>query len=339
MSYGLRNKQYYFQNQPLTKEEYEARMKTMNLGSHEVFSKLVQTFLDSIKKIPRLYLNRTGQVNESTGDILTDCENCKGCFGIMRAKDCRYVQGGFDLKDTMDSSYANGELGYENCECVPTPYNSAFCVNTYEGANLQYCDFCMNSCQDCFGCVGLKRQKYCILNKQYSKEDYEILRAQIIEHMKKTGEYGEFLPIEISPFGYNETNANEFFPLKREEALARGYAWREEDAQTAYSGPKIEIPDDIRDVPDTITDQILTCRETAKLYKVIPQELDFYRQMGVPVPRNSVEQRHKNRFKLQEPRTLHDRPCSKCATPLKSVYAPDRPEIILCEKCYLEITY
>jgi len=31
--------------------------------------------------------------------------------------------------------------------------------------------------------------KYCILNKQYSKEEYEELVPKIIEHMQKTGEW------------------------------------------------------------------------------------------------------------------------------------------------------
>ena len=32
--------------------------------------------------------------------------------------------------------------------------------------------------------------------------------------MKKTGEWGEFFPSSISPFGYNETVAMEYYPIK-----------------------------------------------------------------------------------------------------------------------------
>jgi len=339
MSYGLRNKQYYFMNQALTKEEYEARMQSIDLGSYSRFQAQVQAFKQMLEQIPKLYINRTGQLNDCSGDVMTDCENCNDCYALMRGKDCRYIQGAFDLKDSMDGCYVNGELTYELCECVPSPYNAAFCINTYGGSNLQYCDFCMNDCQDCFGCVGLKRQKYCIFNKQYSKEEYEILRAKIIEHMKKTGEYGEFFPISLSPFGYNETNADEFAPLTKEQALQSGYAWRDEDPQTIYSGPQVQIPDHIKDVADELTSQILTCQETGKLYKIIPQELDFYRKMGVPVPRNSVDQRHKNRFHLQKPHVLYQRSCSQCGVGLKSVYSPSDPDVILCESCYLKTVY
>jgi len=37
--------------------------------------------------------------------------------------------------------------------------------------------------------------------------------------MMKTGEWGEFFPASLSPFGYNETVAQEYFPLSREEVL------------------------------------------------------------------------------------------------------------------------
>ncbi len=68
---------------------------------------------------------------------------------------------------------------------------------------------------NCFLCVNLENKKYCILNKQYSKEEYEVLVPQIIEHMQKTGEWGEFFPVCLSPFGYNETVAQEHFKLDR----------------------------------------------------------------------------------------------------------------------------
>lgn len=237
MSYGLRNKQYYFKNQPCSPEEYAEKVRQLNLGSAQGLKSATQEFSALVKSVPRLYMNRTGRVENCTGDILTDCENCLDSYELMRAKDCRYIHGGFDLKDAYDCSYAVGELGYENCECVPMPQNSAFNINSYTGANLFYTDICMNNCQYLFGCVGLKQKRYCILNKQYTKEEYEALVPRIIEHMKKTGEWGEFFPISLSPFAYNETNGQEHFPLSREEALQKGYTWKEDDAQTSYSGP------------------------------------------------------------------------------------------------------
>ena len=55
-----------------------------------------------------------------------------------------------------------------------------------------------------------------ILNTSYSAHEYETLCAKIIGHMQSTAEWGEFFPHELSPFGYNETVAQEYFPMTEE---------------------------------------------------------------------------------------------------------------------------
>ena len=37
--------------------------------------------------------------------------------------------------------------------------------------------------------------------------------------------YGEFFPIEFSPFGYNNSLAVQHFPLTKEEAIEKNYGW------------------------------------------------------------------------------------------------------------------
>ncbi|MDR2189932.1 MAG: hypothetical protein LBP53_01790 [Candidatus Peribacteria bacterium] len=79
-----------------------------------------------------------------------------------------------------------------------------------------YCILCGNNSSNLFGCIGLRGKEYYILNKQYTKEKYEELVPKIIEKMKADEEWGEYFPASISPFGYNETLANEYFPLTEE---------------------------------------------------------------------------------------------------------------------------
>ena len=86
-----------------------------------------------------------------------------------------------------------------------------------------YLNECDNTTQ-CFLSVGLDRKSYCILNRQYTKEEYESLIPRIIEKMISDGEWGEFLPASMSPFGYNETVAQEYFPLTRDSVIARNEA-------------------------------------------------------------------------------------------------------------------
>ncbi|MBU0626264.1 hypothetical protein KKG31_00500 [Patescibacteria group bacterium] len=60
-------------------------------------------------------------------------------------------------------------------------YRALFSLNSFaDCSNIYYCEHCFG-CDHCFGCVSLKNKKYCILNKQYSKEEYEKIVGQIIE--------------------------------------------------------------------------------------------------------------------------------------------------------------
>jgi hypothetical protein len=81
------------------------------------------------------------------------------------------------------------------------------------------------------------------LNKEYSKEEYEKLKVQIVEDMKKNPyvdelgrvwSYGEFYPIKFNLFGYNESDVMKFFPKTKEEALSMGYMWHEADPNSQY---------------------------------------------------------------------------------------------------------
>lgn len=54
--------------------------------------------------------------------------------------------------------------------------------------DVHYSSICFNS-DNLFGCTGMKQNKYCILNKQYTREEYEILVPKIIEKMIADGEW------------------------------------------------------------------------------------------------------------------------------------------------------
>lgn len=339
LSVGLRNKQYYIENKPYTKEEYEEKLKSYDLGSHQSLDNTKQKFFDMLLNFPRLFMQRTGRVNDSSGNMLTDTENCRECFDIVRGKDCMYVQSALDAKDLQNCCFVIGEFGYENCECAPVPFQSAFNLNSYTGSNLWYTDTCMNNCQNCFGCISLRHKEYCILNKQYSKDEYEELLPRIIAHMKSTGEYGEFFPIALSPFAYNETSAYDYFPLTKERALSIGAKWKENTVTSKHYGHEQHAPDQIKTVIDEVTKQILTCTSCTKQYRIIQQELKFYRQQNLALPQQCFDCRHRERLAWKNSWVLWDRNCAHCQAPIRTTYNESRKEILYCEKCYLETVY
>ena len=177
-----------------------------------------------------------------------------------------------------------------------------------------------------FGCSQIRKGKYCILNKQYTKEEYEQLVPKIIEHMNnmpyvdKKGrvyKYGEFFPPELSPFSYNETIAQEYFPLTKEQAIEQGYSWKESEERNIQITIKSEdLPDYIKDVDDTIIKEIIQCahkgecnEQCTTAFKIIPQELEFYKKMNLPLPRLCPNCRHYQRLKQRNPLKLWHRKC------------------------------
>ncbi|MFH1670933.1 MAG: hypothetical protein ABIA92_05120 [Patescibacteria group bacterium] len=339
MCWGLRNKQYYIANKQYTKNEYFKKRKEFPISSYKNLQACKQQFQDLLNDSVYPYIRKHGRVVDSTGDFLTDTQNCINCYELSQAKDCTNTIG-FQMKDSLDCTYVSGEFAYESCECFPTPFHSAFNLNSYTGSDLFYCDLCMNNCQNLFGCVSMRKAQYCIFNKQYSKEGYEKLVPRIIEHMKQGGEWGEFFPIELSPFGYNISEAQQYFPLSDKEVQKNG--WRLQEEITTEQKQDIsakDIPDDINDIEDNILDNIIPCEKTGKPFKIIPQELRFYREIGLPIPRRCPDQRHADRLKFRNPRTLFKRACEKCQKEIQTTYSPERPVIVYCEECYLEKVY
>jgi hypothetical protein len=223
-------------------------------------------------------------------------------------------------------------------------------------SNVKFCNECWPdvldveysiysiACKHVFGCVNLKRKEYCILNKEYSKEEYERLVIQIREDMTKNpykdsvGQvypYGEHLPLGISPFGYNETFAQQFFPKTKEAATAQGSSWYEgEPSQYQVTKQGSDLPDTIAATEDSVLKENIGCNECGKAFRLTQGELALMRKLNLPLPRICSNCRQKARFARTNPPKLYDRTCAKCSKAIKTSYAPERPEIVYCEECY-----
>jgi len=336
---GLVQKEYCAFNEQLTEAEWKERYGQLRL-TRPVIVESIRKSEELRLKTPQRFASLV-QCEDVTGDRCTQSKNCQEVFDSNTLEDCVYCTEISDgLKDSRDCSVwgERSQLFYE-CQAAGTDgFHCLFCDQIWKNnRDLYYCIQCFPSTTDCFGCFSLHNHKYCILNKQYTKEEYEILVPKIIEHMRSTNEWGEFFPVALSDFSYNQSIAHEFFPLTEAQTKERGWRWYPEPVAAATNTNV--LPDDIADVTDTLCDKTLSCQFSGKHYKVVKQELDFYRTMGVPVPMLCQEQRHKHRMALRRPRKLWDRTCMNCQKPIKTTYSPDRPEIVYCESCYLESVY
>jgi hypothetical protein len=333
-SYNLRHKEFHIFNQPYTRDEYEEKIKELKLGSFIAQEAEVRMWKEVMKRaIHRDMYNLNSE--KCTGNNVKNSKNSQDVYNVTNCEDCKYLYDVLDAKDCYDLNYSlyKPEVAYDIISTLSMRF-SAFCMASHYCNNSFYCDQCNNS-SDLFGCIGLNQKKHCILNKQYSKYDYEKMVKRIKEHMRETGEWGEFFPIEISPFAYNETVVQEYYPLTKEEALATGYKWKDKK-ESSYQKQTYKIPDNIDEVTDGITDEVLTCTTCRKNYKIIVQELGFYRKLKFSIPRKCPGCRHISRMDIRNPRTLWMDKCSRCHKEIQTTYQPERIEKIFCEECYLK---
>ncbi len=332
MCSNLQNKEYHIQNQRVTPEEFEAAIAT--LSTRSVIEAAKKRFEEFTLQFPQKALH--GVQNEDVfGDYLTECKSVRNCFDSTRLWDCGYVWRSFmPVKDALDcQDIGDAELLYECSGVGYSAQNILFSANCLDSLDSYlYTTFCMHS-KNLFGCCGLRHKQYCVFNKQYTKEDYEKLVARILEHMIQTKEFGEFFPVQHSPFAYNETQAIAYYPLAKEEVLARGWQWRDKDPKD-YQPQNFTVPDSIDSVNDTVVNEMLACSTCKKNYRIITKELEFYRKKKLPLPEFCFECRHNARREKRNPRVLFDRECMNCKKVIKTTYSPERPEIVYCEDCY-----
>jgi hypothetical protein len=353
---SLNSKQYYIYNKKVSKEEFAGFINDFKF-TPESIEKAMQKMVELDLKQPHKFA-RLINCESCTGNYLTNANNCKTCFGSTNVENVKYgltLDG--SVKDSMDVAliYNNFELGLEDLTSGHNSYNILFSSQCHTNCrDIYYSDCCYRGNKNLFGCVGLMKSEYCILNKEYSKENYEILVAKIIEHMQKNGEWGEFFPMSLSPYGYNETLGSDMFPLKKEEAKRLGANWQDDSFDIKYDGPfykpkLIENYDpknnlDAKTEIDSALNGIVRCSESGRPFRLIAQEIAFYVDRGLPIPTVHPELRYKKRYAKTMPAVLYHRQCmceeqdhgheGRCKNEFETTYAPDRPEKVYCESCY-----
>ena len=124
------------------------------------------------------------------------------------------------------------------------------------------------------------------------------------------------------------------------------------------------MPDHINGVSDDILNEVIECEHNGKdcnqqcatAFRILPNELGFYRAMKLALPRLCPNCRHYQRLKKVNPPKLWHRKCmcsgvesdnekyqntiphfhgeNSCLNEFESAISPERQEIVYCEKCY-----
>ena len=361
-SYNLRSKNYHVFNKQVSREEFD-KIKQEIFSSRFSLEKAKTDFKKLVQE-KAIHKFMTGERNNNvSGEFISGSKNVHESYYIDNGENEKYaVRGGVGQKDSMDVyGVHSGELAYE-CNNIDFSSRCFFSINGENNMNSRYlvdCDHVNNS----FGNISLRKKEYCILNKQYSKEKYEDLLPKIIKHMGDmpyknhigiSYGYGEFFPEELATFFYNETVAQEYIPLDEQKAKEFGYLWNsvEEKEYTSTKNWK-DLPSTIREVDDSILSEIILCEawdtdkqlaqnhKCTKAFKITQNELNMYRRWNIPLPTKCSNTRYYEMFTERNSINFWHRKCMKqgCNNEFETSYAPDRPEIVYCERCYQQEVY
>lgn len=368
---NLRNKQFHIFNKPYSKEEYAQKIKAMKIDTWTGLEKAAKEAHDFWLGFPNKYMQGVKNVN-ANGEYVTNSKNVQEGYLVREGEDLKYVQYlqiPFN-KDCYDITVwgESNTLAYENSVCGAGTFNVKFCAECWPDVrDMEYSMFCKSS-ESLFGCAGLRKKKYCILNKQYSKDEFISLREKIIDHMNdmpyvdKKGRvyrYGEFFPIELSAIPYNHSIVQEHFPLEENAVKEQGWFWLNPEAKEYdITMEASTLPETSKEADKSILKEIIRCSECKRAYRIIEPELAFLQEEGIPLPRLCVDCRHAKRIAWRNKSLLYERACDcqgsssqnakykneanhfhgqgVCPNKFKSAYAPDRPDIVYCEKCYIE---
>ncbi|MCH2188486.1 hypothetical protein MK079_01495 [Candidatus Gracilibacteria bacterium] len=286
---GLQNQKYCIENKSYEKQAYFQKKGEILRNKTEFLKYYTQ-----VNKTAPNYLSEN-----CTGNALYFCENLENGYFFVRGKNgknvmigdgdngCEHLYDCFDVGVNSEHLYGCVGVGDQ----LSHTYNSG---EIGKGGNIYY-SYYMSHCSHCIGCIGLKNKSYCILNKQYSKQEWYELADKIFSSMESDGTLGDFFPGDLNPFYFNDTMAGLLGDFTKEEVEAKGYMWRDEEI-------KVDIPEGSKIIQTTELDsyqgydengewkidpEILKTviqDEKGNYYRIVQMEYDFLMKHALPLP-------------------------------------------------------
>lgn len=329
---NLRGKSFCWLNEQLTEQEYRERLAQADLRDHralEQWQERIQPLWgEAVRSAGRNY-----QSEESFGDDLASCKQVKG-ISILEGQRLYNVFAGARSTDCVDLLPCNSLERSASCIYSGNGYENHACSLSWECVDVAYSEL-LTACEHCFGCIGLRHKQFCILNKQYSEEEY----WRVVDHLKtdmlKRGEYGEYFPYTTTLFAYNTSHADAAFPLSKQEALTLGARWYDfvqESSNTILSVEELPTRLDAKQLSaDT---HFYRCPVSQRPFRFVQPEWDFHQEKQLALARLHPTVRRKQRFAQLQPLYLTERTCGRCQKEIFARYPLSHKGPVWCETCY-----
>lgn len=338
-----RHKKFLWFNEQLNEEEYKKRRADVDLSDRCQTNEYWQKFLDLIN-YEAVWPAVHGYGNiDSSGERLFNCVRCQECFFEHASTDCYRCRFGVNLEN---SCYVSGSAYAGNYYMVTGgTYGQGlkFSSACYSGANLEYCIECDN-CEYCFGCVGLKNKKFCLLNQQYTEEEYWNLVDRVKCDMLSRGEYGRFWPGRASIAGfqnsvgelyihYTKEQLEQFGALNLDPSKGQVFA-----PQIGLSGTRVaeEIPAHLEDRKPFVGVPLFD-KAAKRHYSVLRAEYEVYKNKKWPFPTEHYATRLLRLLNFSYGPIIEKQTCVSCGQITKTYNNQAFPNRrIYCQDCYLK---
>ena len=182
-----------------------------------------------------------------------------------------------------------------------------------------------------------------------SQQEYDDLVPKIIDHMRQTGEWGEFFHPSTSPFGYNETIGADDQPLDRATVEKYGWRWYEIPKKertgeyvvpldtAEYNPEKVSTEIASKNI-DTLLAGIIQCEKSGEPFRILREELKLYITNDLPIPRKHPQVRYNERIAFMNRKQLKSAHCAECQCDIETTYDATKRKV-LCENCYRKMVY
>jgi len=267
---GLKSARYFIENEFVGEERFKEVLLSLNLDTAEG----VELALTRFKK----FQNKI-QIKEVKQTLCFRTQNSSNTFGTFSADKCVDVVGFSDCISSSALTVASGGKATRLFNCIRCGPNVS---------DLYYSFDCSES-RELLGCVGLKNAEYRVLNKQYTRAEYNLVKEQIISTLRKKRQWGNPLAFKYSDFAYNGSLAHQLFPLSKVQAGMFEVGWDDEveefKVERLISSP--ELIKQIADTPQSLEeakqsrDGVFVCELSGKLFRYLPGELALYSKLNI----------------------------------------------------------
>ena len=288
---NLENKKYYINNKKYSKLDYQEKKKKI-LKNKDFF---YNYYLKLINK------SKSFNSKNTNWNFILNWEDIENWYFISDTKNGKNIMFWWWNSENINNYNVFTWWSWKNIDIYWTMWSWMWNENIYNSIHIAYWNniyysYYLTNCSYCIWCIWLKNKSYCILNKQYTKEEWEKLAVQIFEQMENDWTLWDFFPWELNPFYFNDTVAGLIGWFKKEDVEKDWYMWRDEEI-------KIDIPEWVEVIKTTDLDKyqwfdsdwnwrinpeilkLVIVDEKGNYYRIVKMEYDFLVKHGLPLPR------------------------------------------------------